>query len=140
MRIKLTQLRTPGADATPSRAAAVAGVLPHTLRGTEIRTVGWHLRRRWFPLVLRMVVNNHRTGRNCWRLTSARHARLVAAHAAVGRGVLNLDARRGNAPQLALVDGHVVVFYAERRPGEKWRNWQRTFSPAGGTPARIGGR
>lgn len=40
-------------------------------------------------------------------------------------GAINLDARRGNHPRLVLLDGQVQLFYAEQRPGEKWRHWQR---------------
>lgn len=48
---------------------------------------------------------------------------------------MNLDARRGNAPQLVLLDGEVHVFYAERLPGEKWRHWQRRLDAAGPAPS-----
>ncbi len=48
-------------------------------------------------------------------------------------GVVNLDTRRGNAPQLVSLDGQVHVFYAERLPGKKWRHWQRRLDSA--TPA-----
>jgi hypothetical protein len=48
-------------------------------------------------------------------------------------GVINLDARRGNQPQLVMQGGRVRVFYAERVPGEKWRHWQRILGSAAAT-------
>ena len=44
-------------------------------------------------------------------------------------GAINIDTRRGNHPRLVLVDGQVCIFYAEQRPGEKWRHWQRVLGP-----------
>lgn len=38
---------------------------------------------------------------------------------------INLDARRGNHPRLILIEGQVFIFFAEQRPGEKWRHWLR---------------
>jgi hypothetical protein len=49
-------------------------------------------------------------------------------------GAINLDARRGNHPQLVLHDGRVRVFYAEQFPGGKWRHWQRLLTPIAPPP------
>ena len=57
----------------------------------------------------------------------------LLAYVGVSIASLNLDARRGNAPQLVLHDGHVLVFYAEQLHGGKWRHWQRRLGAAGAT-------